>query len=114
MKKERMARMVIEIRDRRMWLDVTDLFQFAKGVGEFEKEDLPEPVTRNYEEAEKLYDEAVSITRAEKRASTSLLQRKLKIGYLLSSDLMELMEQRGVIGPKDGPRPRKVLPQTGL
>lgn len=69
--------------------------------------ELSVPVVR--QEAEDLYDEAVSIVREVGRASTSFLQRKLKIGYVLSKDLMDLLEERGVIGPKDGPRPRKVL-----
>ena len=42
-------------------------------------------------------------------ASTSLLQRKLKLGYARAARIIDEMEQRGIVGPYDGPRPRKVL-----
>jgi DNA segregation ATPase FtsK/SpoIIIE, S-DNA-T family len=43
------------------------------------------------------------------KASTSLLQRKLRIGYSRAARLMDLLEQKGIIGPQDGARPREVL-----
>lgn len=43
------------------------------------------------------------------KASTSLLQRKLRIGYARAARLMDILEERGVIGPQDGARPREVL-----
>jgi S-DNA-T family DNA segregation ATPase FtsK/SpoIIIE len=47
------------------------------------------------------------------RASTSYLQRKLRIGYSRAARLMDLLEEKGVIGPADGSRPREVLSSAG-
>lgn len=47
------------------------------------------------------------------RASTSYLQRKLRIGYSRAARLMDLLEEKGVIGPADGSRPREVLSRGG-
>jgi S-DNA-T family DNA segregation ATPase FtsK/SpoIIIE len=44
-----------------------------------------------------------------KKASTSLLQRRLRIGYSRAARIVEEMEERGIIGPADGARPREVL-----
>jgi S-DNA-T family DNA segregation ATPase FtsK/SpoIIIE len=43
------------------------------------------------------------------KASTSYLQRKLRIGYSRAARLMDMMEERGVIGPADGSAPREIL-----
>ncbi len=61
-------------------------------------------------EADPMYDEAVQIVRQIGKASTSLVQRHLKIGYNRAARLIEMMEHRGVVGPADGARPREVLP----
>lgn len=61
------------------------------------------------DEADELYEEAVEVVRAADKASTSLLQRRLKVGYARAARLMDMMEERGVIGPGDGAKPREVL-----
>jgi S-DNA-T family DNA segregation ATPase FtsK/SpoIIIE len=56
-----------------------------------------------------LLDEAVLFVRVQNAASTSLLQRRFSIGFQRASKLVDLMEAKGVVGPRDGPRPRKIL-----
>lgn len=52
---------------------------------------------------------AVRAVVAARKASTSLLQRRMKIGYSKAARIMDEMEERGIIGPADGSRPREVL-----
>lgn len=54
------------------------------------------------------YDAADCVIRAGK-ASASLLQRRLRIGYARAARLLDILEDRGVVGPQDGARPRDVL-----
>ena len=54
-----------------------------------------------------LYMEAKAAVEEAGRASTSYLQRKLRIGYSRAARLMDLLEEKGVIGPADGSRPRE-------
>jgi S-DNA-T family DNA segregation ATPase FtsK/SpoIIIE len=62
------------------------------------------------QERDQLWDEALRIVRAEDRASISMLQRRLRIGYTRSARLIEQMAAEGIIGPaKDGPQARQVL-----
>lgn len=56
-----------------------------------------------------LYEDARTTVEQAGRASTSYLQRKLKIGYSRAARLMDVLEERGVIGPADGSKPREVL-----
>ncbi|HPF98588.1 MAG TPA: DNA translocase FtsK [Kiritimatiellia bacterium] len=56
-----------------------------------------------------LLDSAIEIIRQTKRASTSSLQRRLRIGYTRAARLMDLLEQRGVVGPPCGSDPREIL-----
>lgn len=59
-----------------------------------------------------LYEDARATVEEAGRASTSYLQRKLKIGYSRAARLMDVLEERGVIGPADGSKPREVLTDT--
>jgi S-DNA-T family DNA segregation ATPase FtsK/SpoIIIE len=57
-----------------------------------------------------MYDEAVELVRRLNKASVSLLQRRLRIGYTRAARLIDLMEERGVVGPPtEGSKPREVL-----
>lgn len=53
--------------------------------------------------------DAIKVVVENGQASTSLLQRKLKLGYARAARIVDEMFERGVVGPYDGPRPRKVL-----
>jgi len=62
------------------------------------------------ESGDELYDQAVEVVLQQQRASASLLQRKLRIGYSRAARLIDLMEERGIIGPATaGGRARQVL-----
>jgi S-DNA-T family DNA segregation ATPase FtsK/SpoIIIE len=56
-----------------------------------------------------LFEDAKAAVMEAGKASTSYLQRKLRIGYSRAARLMDLLEEQGVIGPADGSRPREVL-----
>ena len=56
-----------------------------------------------------LYMDAVNVVVESKKASASLLQRRLRVGYSRAARLVETMEEQGIIGPADGARPREVL-----
>lgn len=56
-----------------------------------------------------LYEEATQTVMRAGKASASLLQRRLRVGYARAARLLDLMEQEGVIGPADGAKPRDVL-----
>ncbi|MFC1775306.1 DNA translocase FtsK 4TM domain-containing protein [Patescibacteria group bacterium] len=61
------------------------------------------------EEDDELYEEARETVIEAGKASTSYLQRKLRIGYARAARLMDILEERGVIGPADGSKPREIL-----
>jgi S-DNA-T family DNA segregation ATPase FtsK/SpoIIIE len=60
-------------------------------------------------EQDELFDEALAIVTDMGRASTSVLQRRLSIGYGRAAKILDTMERQGFIGPAEGPKPRKVL-----
>ena len=61
------------------------------------------------EEHDELYHDAVKLVIEFGKASTSLLQRRLRIGYGRAAHLIDLMERDGIVGAADGPKPREVL-----
>jgi DNA segregation ATPase FtsK/SpoIIIE, S-DNA-T family len=67
---------------------------------------LEEEVT---EEDEELVEKCLEIIRQEKRASTSLLQRRLRLGYTRAARIVDILEQRGILGPGEGAKPREIL-----
>ncbi len=56
-----------------------------------------------------MYKDAVQVVIDSGKASASLLQRRLRVGYARAARLIESMEEQGIIGPADGARPREVL-----
>jgi len=56
-----------------------------------------------------LYNEAVETVCRAGKASASLLQRRLRVGYARAARLLDILEQQGIIGPPEGARPRDVL-----
>jgi len=58
---------------------------------------------------EELYGRALALIGEAKKASTSFLQRRLRIGYTRAARLMDLLEERGVVGPAEGGKPREIL-----
>lgn len=60
-------------------------------------------------EDDDILPEALDVVRAAGKASASLLQRRLRVGYARAARLLDLMEARGHIGPADGAKPRDVF-----
>ncbi|MDR0353888.1 MAG: DNA translocase FtsK, partial [Opitutaceae bacterium] len=60
-------------------------------------------------EEEKLYKKALEIIKTTRRASTSTLQRRLRIGYNRAARIMDQMEENGLVGPENGSNPRDIL-----
>ena len=65
------------------------------------------------EDSDPKYDEAKQVVIEAGKASTSYLQRKLGIGYSRAAKIMDILEERGVIGPQEGSKPRDVLIAPG-
>ena len=101
-----------------------DEVEVAKIVGHIKAQGQPpvydETITQSDEDAsaeaggsggvqDELYDQALRICVEMKRASTSVLQRRLRIGYGRAAAILDGMERDGLIGPADGSRPRPVL-----
>ncbi len=65
------------------------------------------------DENDPMFDDAVRLVFEFGKASTSLLQRRLRIGYGRAAHLIDLMERDGLVGPADGSRPRELLKAPG-
>ena len=61
------------------------------------------------DEDEELCEKCIEIIRQENRASTSMLQRRLKLGYTRAARVMDILENRGIVGPRDGAKDREIL-----
>jgi len=72
----------------------------------YEVEDFTEPLP---ELDDDLYEPALRLILESRKASVSLIQRRLKIGYARAGRLMDLMEDRGIVGPYQGSKPREIL-----
>ena len=90
---------------------VTD-FARAQGAPNYEAEikaDDGAGRSINEDEYDELYDQAVAFVVESGKASSSMIQRRFKIGYNRAARIIEVMEQEGVIGAADGARPREIL-----
>ena len=102
-------------------------FWKAQGLAEYQEQFLEPPkeereavaggTGENGEDGEAeddpLFGDAVRLVVEFGKASTSLLQRRLRIGYGRAAHLIDLMEQDGIVGAADGPKPREVLKRPG-
>jgi S-DNA-T family DNA segregation ATPase FtsK/SpoIIIE len=80
----------------------------TRGIGGFGSDDFTHDA-----DDEDLYHEALEIVLQTQTASTSLLQRRLKIGYGRAARLLDQMHESGIVGPPRGSKPRKVLAGIG-
>src|SRR5262249_32536885 len=96
--------------------EVINVVEFLKNQGKpvYNEQILQTPEERSETgdvdgETDDLYDEAVDMVLEMGKASTSVLQRRLRIGYGRAASLLDAMERNGIIGPPDGSKPRAVL-----
>lgn len=98
--------------------EVEDIVEFVidQQKAQYDEAMIPtdEPEKSFEEETDELYDDAVQLVVEMQTASVSMLQRKFRIGYSRAARIVDQMELRGVVGPPDGSRPRKVLITTAV
>ncbi len=101
------------------YVDETEIHKIVAHVKKQWEPDYDETITQSDEEAmgledsggerDELFEDALRICVDMKRASTSVLQRRLRIGYGRAAAVLDQMEREGLIGKADGARPRPVL-----
>ncbi len=90
--------------------DMTAEISEGKGLPmKNEPTDFLENMDDSYEADDELYQEAIRVVTEAQKASASLLQRRLKVGYARAARLLDIMEEKGVIGPGEGAKPREVF-----
>ncbi|HEY4510409.1 MAG TPA: DNA translocase FtsK, partial [Candidatus Paceibacterota bacterium] len=80
----------------------------AKWQSKLDMKSLEEEESGN-EDDDELYEAVREEVLKSKRASTSFVQRKFKLGYARAARIMDLLEERGVVGPGQGAKPREML-----
>jgi S-DNA-T family DNA segregation ATPase FtsK/SpoIIIE len=85
--------------------------EYVHGFLEGPKDDAAKEIEPGVEgdENDPMFDDAVRLVFEFGKASTSLLQRRLRIGYGRAAHLIDLMEKDGLVGPADGSKPREIL-----
>ena len=85
--------------------------EYVEGFLEGPKDDKgnPEGSANDGEDNDPMFDDAVRLIFEFGKASTSLLQRRLRIGYGRAAHLIDMMERDGLVGPADGSKPREIL-----
>ena len=81
---------------------------------EYDKGMIPQKGQENSENKDdepkdEFYDQAVDLVRQQQTASVSLLQRRFRIGYNRAARIVDEMEEKGIVGPSEGSKPRQVL-----
>ena len=100
--------------------EIKDIINFVKGQNEADYDedviekiehagDTPKASEDRGREADELLPQAVEMAIEAKQASVAMYQRRLKVGYQRAARLIDQMEERGIIGPFDGTKPREVL-----
>ncbi|HQG40725.1 MAG TPA: DNA translocase FtsK, partial [Spirochaetales bacterium] len=99
--------------------EVEDVVSYVKTLGEPEyideeifiedEEEEGAATLFDDEDDDPLFEKALQIVLSQGKASASFLQRKLKIGYNRAARLVELMEEKGIVGPAQGSKPRDVM-----
>jgi len=107
------------IRVHGAYIDETEIGRIVAHIKAQGPPSYDESITQSDEEAlglestggehDELFEEALRICVEMKRASTSVLQRRLRIGYGRAAAILDIMEREGLIGQADGSRPRPVL-----
>jgi DNA segregation ATPase FtsK/SpoIIIE, S-DNA-T family len=80
----------------------TDIHASLNGNDDNEEDDVSEA-------DEELILKCIEVARQERKCSTSLLQRRLRLGYTRAARMVDILEQRGIVGPGDGAKPREVF-----
>jgi S-DNA-T family DNA segregation ATPase FtsK/SpoIIIE len=83
--------------------------EFLKPVKDRVREEIGEEDDEESVELDAVYDEAVRLVVESGKASTSLLQRRLRLGYGRAARLIDIMQKDGIVGAPDGSKPREVL-----
>ena len=83
--------------------------QIEKVVQEKDKKGAPAPDAAPEDDADELLPAAVEVVLETGQASVSMLQRRLKLGYSRAARLVDQMEERGIVGPFEGSKPRQLL-----
>ena len=89
--------------------DVQAHIDRAASEDEEEERGVDEDTEGEMGDDDELFKQALEVLKASRRASTSMLQRRLRIGYNRAARIMELMEGKGIVGPENGAQPREIL-----
>lgn len=82
-------------------------------IQSFDNIQLPSQQGDDDEAEDTLFGDAKNVVLSTGNASTTFLQRKLKIGYARAASLMDMLEARGIVGPQEGAKPRRVIHPKG-